>query len=268
MRRSALALLIAALGSTACAASSAPMSPRASRSADVTPSQPAPRADDTLRAPPGDEAPGAPQAPSPQPAAAPLLGVDRPADGLIAAPDARLPMLIYTGTLHVAVLDTSAALTEAERIAAELGGYLARRDDRSVTLRLPVARFSDGVARATRLGDVLHRDVSAQDVTEEYADLEVRVKNARAVRDRLEHLLAKAATIQDSIQLERELARVTADLERLEGKAKLMRDRAAFSTLTVRFEPRKTDAPPGAPKRPHLPLPWVDSLGLGKLLSL
>ena len=270
MRNRLLLLLVASLATTACGASSMPMSPRASMSGGAAPS-PAPNrpADEEALRPPTEEAPGSPAAPAPRPAATALLGADRPADKpVIATPDGRLPMLIYTGTLHVAVLDTTASLAEAEKLALELGGYLARRDDRAITVRVPAARFSDAVARAAKLGDVLHRDVSAQDVTEEFADLEVRMKNARAVRDRLEQLLAKATTIQDSINLERELARVTAELERFEGRMKLLRDRAAFSTLTLRFEPQKTDAAPGAPKRPHLPLPWVDSLGLGKLLSL
>ncbi|MCC6647857.1 MAG: DUF4349 domain-containing protein [Polyangiaceae bacterium] len=269
MRTPALLLLTASLATTACGASSMHRAPAAAMSGGAAPAaQPATTTADEspLRAPSEEPAapPGASQA-SQAPARA-LFGVDAPAQ--VAAPDARLPMLIYTGNLELAVLDTAAALADAEKLAAEHGGYLARRDDRSITLRVPVARFGDAVARAAALGDVVRRDVSAADVTEEFADLEVRIKNARAVRDRLEQLLAKSTTIQDSINLERELARVTSDLERLQGRVKLLRDRAAFSTLTLRFSPKKTDAPPAAPGRPRLPLPWVESLGLGRLLSL
>lgn len=176
------------------------------------------------------------------------------------------PLLVYTAQVAMAVFEVGASLGKVEELARDLGGFLARRDDRAITIRVPAARFDEALRRLEGLGDVLQRNVVAEDVTEEFLDLGVRIRNARAVRDRLEKLLERAAKVEESIQLERELARVTSELERLEGRLKFLRDRVAFSTLTVSFQPRSTETI--TPSGPRLPIDWLNELGLSRLLNL
>jgi hypothetical protein len=178
----------------------------------------------------------------------------------------RGPMLIYTANLTMAVFEVARALADLEELARDVGGFMARRDDRSITLRVPVARFDESLKRIAKLGDVLHRDVTAEDITEEFHDLEVRIKNLHAIRDRLEQLLARAAKVEDSLLIERELDRVAAEIDRIEGRMKFLRDRASYSTITVAFQPRSSEAVSKTPF--HLPVPWLNELGLGRLLSL
>ena len=111
----------------------------------------------------------------------------------------------------------------------------------------------------------MHREVRAQDVTDEFMDLDTRLKNARAMRQRLQDLLAKAA-VKEALEIEKELGRVTGEIETMEGKLKLLRDRIAFSTITVAFEARGAAAVRDMPLR--LPFPWLSNLGLQRLLSL
>ncbi|KYF86707.1 hypothetical protein BE17_40415, partial [Sorangium cellulosum] len=186
--------------------------------------------------------------------------------GAAAATEAPAPLLIYTAQVAMAVFEVGASLGKVEALARELGGFLARRDDRTITIRVPAARFDDALKRLEGLGDMLQRNVVAEDVTEEFLDLGVRIRNARAVRDRLEKLLEKAAKVEESIQLERELARVAGELERLEGRLKFLRDRVAFSTLTISFQPRSTETI--TPSGPRLPIDWLNELGLSRLLNL
>ncbi|MFO0586513.1 MAG: DUF4349 domain-containing protein [Polyangiaceae bacterium] len=176
------------------------------------------------------------------------------------------PMLVYTATLNLAVFQVAEASKEVEKMAREAGGFLARRDDTSLTIRIPVAKFEDMMKRLEKLGDVLHRNVVAEDVTEQFMDAEVRLKNARAVRDRLQQLLDKATKVEDSLAIEKELTRVGTDIETLEGKLKYLRDRAMFSTITVSFQPKQTDNVKANAVR--MPVDWLDNLGLGRLLSL
>ncbi|KYF63185.1 DUF4349 domain-containing protein, partial [Sorangium cellulosum] len=176
------------------------------------------------------------------------------------------PLLIYTAQITMAVFEVGASLGKVEALAQELGGFLARRDDRTITIRVPAARFDEALKRLEGLGDMLQRNVVAEDVTEEFLDLGVRIRNARAVRDRLEKLLDKAVKVEESIQLERELARVAGELDRLEGRLKYLRDRVAFSTLTVSFQPRSTETI--MPSGPRLPIDWLNELGLSRLLNL
>ena len=176
------------------------------------------------------------------------------------------PMLIYTGNVQMAVYEVRNSLGEVETLARSLGGFLAKRNDRSITIRVPAAKFEDALRRIEKLGDMISRDVQVEDVTEEFNDVEIRLKNARAVRDRLEQLLTKAAKVEESIQIEKELERVALLIERLEGRMKFLKDRAAYSTITVSFQPRSA-AELG--KRPfNLPVPWLYEMGLGRLLAL
>ena len=113
-------------------------------------------------------------------------------------------------------------------------------------------------------GDVLHRNVEVEDVTEKFYDLQVRLKNARAVRNRFEELLKEAKTVQDSLAIERELERITDKIESMEGKLKLLRELIAFSTITLNLRAQPQDTVRGV----ELPFPWLRSLGLPGLLSL
>lgn len=176
------------------------------------------------------------------------------------------PMLIYTAEITMAVFEVSGSLSQIEDLGREVGGFLSRRDDHTITIRVPAGRFDEAVKRIEKIGDVLHRNVSAQDVTEEFADLDVRLRNARAIRDRLEVLLAKSNKVEESLLIERELGRVAGEIERLEGRMKFLRDRAAYSTITVKFQARPTENV--TTTKPRLPVPWLYEMGLGRLLNL
>ncbi|MGK3966207.1 DUF4349 domain-containing protein [Sorangium sp. So ce118] len=210
--------------------------------------------------------PGPATQPATTPAAPAAQGTPGAQQGAAEVSEAPAPLLIYTAQIAMAVFEVGASLGKVEALARELGGFLARRDDRTITIRVPAARFDEALKRLEGLGDMLQRNVVAEDVTEEFLDLGVRIRNARAVRDRLEKLLEKAAKVEESIQLERELARVAGELERLEGRLKFLRDRVAFSTLTVSFQPRSTETI--TPSGPRLPIDWLNELGLSRLLNL
>jgi hypothetical protein len=200
----------------------------------------------------------APAAPQPAPGGRPA-----PAKSVADAPHSAA-MLIYTAQLSLAVFQVERGLEAVERFGREAGGYLSTRQDNAVTIRVPRDRFDDVIGRIEALGDVLHRDIRAQDVTDEYVDLEARLRNARAMRARLEDLLTKAS-VKEAIEIEGQLGRVTEEIERFEGKLKLLRDQMAFSTITATFAPVAEQ-----PVRDTalLPFPWVQSLGLSTLLSV
>ncbi len=174
-------------------------------------------------------------------------------------------MIVYTATITMAVYQVQPNLAMVERIAKEQGGYLSVRTDNKITVRIPRAKFEPTLAAIEKIGDVLHRDVTAEDVTDQYVDLEIRIKNARAMQTRLKQLLEKAA-VKEAIEIEKELARVTEELELMEGRLKLLKDKIAYSSITVVFEGRGATLP-GASKV-RLPFPWLGHLGLVNLLQL
>lgn len=175
------------------------------------------------------------------------------------------PMLIYTADVHMAVFETTKAMDAVEKLARDMGGYLVRRADREIQIRVPAGKFDGSLDEILKLGDVQHKNVSVQDVTEEFVDLTLRIRNLEVVRARLEELLKKADKVPDAIAVERELERVTSQLERMKGRLKLIGELVRFSTITVHFAPRPVDH---VDSKVRLPFPWLDSLGLGSLLSL
>ena len=233
-------------------------------------------------APPG----GAPARPAPAPRSAmpggPAANASQPrasqetaaAQGAATTPAA--PMLIYTADLRLQVERErfDAVLDQVLGAAREMGGYLVRRDDASIQVRVPSARFHEGLRTMEEMGEVLRRHVSAEDVSEEYRDAEVRLQNLRAVRQRLEEFLRRASNMAEALQVERELERVTQEIDRIEGRMRFLSARVAFSLVTVSLQarptviaaPRTTVIPPR--RMVDLPVQWLRELGLERLLNL
>lgn len=238
--------------------------------ADVA-EQPAPAPQAPGRAAPVRNLPGVTQATGPagntgQPA--------QPAQPAATTPATPAAMLIYTAdidlqTAREAVTPTLDRVIEA---ATAMGGYLLRRTDTSVQVRVPSARFRESLRTVEEFGEVLHRSVAAQDVSEEYRDLEVRLQNLRAVRRRLEEFLARAGSMTDALQVERELERVTREIDTLEGRLRFLGARVAFSLVTVNVRARPEGVivagPPIPPRRAiDLPVEWFRRVGLERLLD-
>jgi hypothetical protein len=133
-----------------------------------------------------------------------------------------------------------------------------------VTIKVPRPRFDEAIKRIEKLGDVLHRNVSAEDVTDEFVDLELRLKNARAMRDQLVELL-KGAAVKDAVEIEKELAKVTEVIEQIEGRLKVLRDKVGYSSITVSFQ---ANAPATVRSTAILPFAWLDTMGLEPLLNV
>jgi hypothetical protein len=173
-------------------------------------------------------------------------------------------MLAYSADLTLAVFQVDKGLGSVEALARELGGYLAQRGDAQVTVKVPRPRFDEAMKRIEKLGDVLHRNVAAEDVTDEFVDLELRLKNARAMREQLVELL-KGAAVKDAIEIEKELAKVTEVIEQIEGRLKVLRDKVGFSSITVSFQ---ANAPATVRSTAILPFAWLDTMGLQPLLDV
>jgi hypothetical protein len=208
--------------------------------------------------------PAAPPVSTP-PASTPFAPTPAPSGSPYTADTAHeASMLAYSADFTLAVFQVDKSLASVETLARELGGYLAQRGDAQITVRVPRPRFDEAIARLEKLGDITHRNVSAEDVTDEYVDLELRLKNARAMRDQLAGLL-KGAIVKDAVEIEKELAKVTEVIEQIEGRLKVMRDKVGYSSITVSFQ---ANAPSPVRTTAILPFTWLDTMGLEPLLNV
>ncbi len=203
-----------------------------------------------------------PAAPAPTPAGPPVVAPGASPFAPAGPHDAS--MLLRSAQLTLAVFEVEKKMEAVQAVATELGGYLALRGDRELTVRVPRERFDEALRRIETVGDVLHRSIAAEDVTDQFVDLELRLKNALAVRARLEKLV-ETASVKDAVEIQKELAKITEEIERLEGKLKLLRDRIAFSTITVTFEHTE---PQKLRSQALLPFAWMRTMGLTPLLQV
>jgi hypothetical protein len=187
-------------------------------------------------------------------------------------------LVVYTGDVAMTVDDGKVASTIDRTIdvSDSLGGHLAGRRDQTVTVRVPSPRFHEALEKITALGEVTHQSVSAEDVSEEFHDAEVRLENLKATQKRLQEFLARSANMKDMLTLEHELERVSMEIDRIEGRMRFLRDHAAFSTLSVALAARpKTQPLVATPVKPPPPAPrilplhagWLDELGVQTLVS-
>jgi hypothetical protein len=195
-----------------------------------------------------------------------------------AGPSTRAPVIIYQGDLRM-MADEDAIPKTIDKVidvAESLGGHIAGRKDQSVQIKVPSASFREAMTKIEAIGGVVGRSVTADDVSEEFHDLEVRLGNLRATRTRLQDFLAKANGIQDMLTVERELERVALEIDRMEGRLEFLRTRAAMSVISIaltakpKVVPIVVAPPPPPPARTgiDLPIPWVGEVGIDPLLTL
>jgi hypothetical protein len=182
----------------------------------------------------------APQAPAERPAAA------APAPEV--APNVANLKLIRTGYLSLEVAAFGEAAERIAELARAQGGYVAgSRSDAAdgdlrsgtFTLRVPADRFDAMFAGVRALGKVASDKVEVQDVTKAYFDLETRLRVKRDTEARLREILrTRTARLADILEAERELARVTEEIESLEGTRRFYDEQVTFATLVVSVQQR------------------------------
>jgi hypothetical protein len=175
-------------------------------------------------------------------------------------------MLIYTGQVSMGVTDVEASIQATQKLAEEVGGYMLAIAGPSITIRVPAKQFFSVLERLKALGQILSKNVNAQDVTDEYVDLQLRLKNAEALRDRLVAILEKAASVKDTIEVERELNRVREDVERIKGRLAQLDKLIAYSTIEVSFTQRQQQQVKN--RMPATPFPWLDEIGVERVLGI
>lgn len=157
-------------------------------------------------------------------------------------------MLIKNATVRIEAKDPTAGLDRLSQIATDLQGQLTNsqysyQGDRlfiTQTVSVPADRFGTAMTRIRALGKELGKEldenVTTQDVTEEYVDVQAQIDNLRASQRRLQELLAKTSDVNQLLAVQRELASVEGQMERLEGRAKYLDTKSAVSTIDVTFQ--------------------------------
>lgn len=175
-------------------------------------------------------------------------------------------MLIYSARITMAVADIESCLAMVQKHADEMGGYMISMASDGITVRVPAKEFFGLLDRLKGLGQTLTKDINASDVTDEYVDLQLRLKNAEALRDRFLAILAQAKDVKDTLAVERELNRIREEIERIKGRLAMLSQQIRYSTVEVHFVQMKERHV--RLRRPESPFPWLDRLGVETVLRI
>lgn len=176
------------------------------------------------------------------------------------ARDAGLPDLglsvikTATVTLEVGDDELQETIQNATSSAEKYGGFVVStsvndgEDDPTgaIVVRVPAPRFGDALADLESLGRVASETVSGQDVTQEFIDLQARLRNYTSQETVLLRLMDEAQSVSDTIRVQNELSRVQLEIERLRGRITYLEDQTSMSTIELRIaEEGAVGAPPG-----------------------
>jgi hypothetical protein len=124
--------------------------------------------------------------------------------------------------------------------ATQSDGNNSSKPDVTVKLvaRVPASRFQTVLDAIRGIGGKIKQEkTSGQDVTEEYIDLEARIKTKRALEEQFMNIMKQARSIQDALEVQTQLANVRTEIERLEGRRRFLENQSSLSTITVTLAP-------------------------------
>ena len=155
--------------------------------------------------------------------------------------------VIRDATIGIVVGDVSFAVERLQELVdgipqAFVDSADVRDDDprsiSTVTLRVPVERFDEVRALVREQGsEVVFEDIGGRDVTAEFTDVDARLRTAEAAERQLLEILATARTVQDTLDVQRELLEVRSRIEVLQGQLNLLANQTDLATITVRLHP-------------------------------
>ncbi len=164
-------------------------------------------------------------------------------------------LVIKTGTLSLLVKTVRESVDQMQKLATDLGGFVVDSqttvvDEKkqnlraTVTIRVPSEKFDEALKTLKNSAlKVTSERTSGQDVTEEYTDLQSRLRNLEATEAQLLEIMGRAGEIKDVLSVQQELTRVRGQIETTKGRIKFLEESAAMSRLTAHFATEEEELP-------------------------
>ena len=185
--------------------------------------------------------------PEPAPPAKDIVDVERYPSVILEEPTEERK-IVKTGHITLEVGNIAETMDEIADMADELNGYVVsshkyeheRGVSGSILIRVPSERFEQAFAKLRQLAiAVPYETTTAMDVTEEYIDLEARLRNLLATEAQYLALMEKAETVDEMLMVQRELSNVRGEIERIEGRMKYLERTSEMSLIEVNLQETK-----------------------------
>lgn len=150
--------------------------------------------------------------------------------------------IIRNGNLTIESEDLKSSRTRLDTLVVFYAGYISSesfndQEDQlsyNITCRIPADKFDLFITGIESGPDkIISKSVNADDITEQYYDVKIRLDNERQVEKRYLELLAQARTVKDILDIEEKLGKVRQEIESKEGRLRYLDDRVNYSTLNI-----------------------------------
>jgi hypothetical protein len=185
---------------------------------------------------------------------------DTGAESTLTQPSVIDRQIIRTATVELTVDDVPGTLALIETAATGAGGFVAGsslnvetvgstpteedgedepeiRQTGTVSIRVPAENYASVMGKIRDLvanpEDIRSLTEDSSEVTEEYSDLQARLRNLEATETQYLDLLSRAATITDILQVQDRLNSTRLEIEQVQGRIQLLDDLTSMATITV-----------------------------------
>lgn len=165
--------------------------------------------------------------------------------------------IVYTAYMDLVVENFEQVRSQVDELVAQYGGFVADSNFQGSsgssrsgkwTIRIPVKQYGDFLSAAADLGELESQRTTSREVTEEYYDVEARIRNKQREEERLlKHLEESTGKLEDILNVEREISRVRGELERLQGRMRVLQNLTELTTVTLHIREVKNYVPAQAP---------------------
>ena len=111
------------------------------------------------------------------------------------------------------------------------------RDTVTMTIRVPAAKFNETLDELRKTANrVIVETVKGQDVTEEFIDIEAQLKTKKALEEQFLEIMKRSNSVEDALNVQRELANVRGEIEKIEGRKRFLENQASLSTIKIKLQ--------------------------------
>jgi hypothetical protein len=160
--------------------------------------------------------------------------------------------IIRDAEFNIEVVSPAEGQRKLGAIAEAHGGFVVTSESRlqgddasggqaeivTVQMRVPATRFEAAVAEIRAVGSrVRAQKITGKDVTEEFIDLDARLRTQRALEAQFLEIMKSAGKVSDALEVHSQLAEVRTEIERVEGRRRFLENQAALSTINATLQP-------------------------------
>ena len=148
--------------------------------------------------------------------------------------------LIKRGNVNIEVQNLKNAQESVEKWCKDFGGYIEsfseNTNSANFNLRIPSVKFDEALNSIGEFGTVKSKNISTQDVSEQFYDLQGRLATKKIMQERLQKYLTQAKDVKDMLQIEKELNNTISEIESMEGRMKRLSGQIEYSSVNIFLE--------------------------------